>query len=225
MQKAADLGFHEIRFAVPLLAFSLEALVGKRFRPALVWALPLLLVKEDLGVTVTAIGFLVLLAARHTQPRLAPWAAVVMAAGTLGAIVIVTLVIPAFNATGHYDYTSKIETGATIPAATAVHTLLWILLPTTGLLALRSPILLAALPTTAWRFLSGDDHYWGTDWHYSAILMPIVFTALTDSLTTARRSPRAWLSSYARHLPAAAAAAALALSIGLPVARLTQTAT
>lgn len=70
--------------------------------------------------------------------------------------------------------------------------------------------------------LSGDEHYWGTDWHYSAVLMPVVFLALADALTTARRSSRPWLSSYAAQLPAAVAAAALALTTSLPLAQLTE---
>ncbi|WP_341483602.1 hypothetical protein [Streptomyces endophytica] len=36
------------------------------------------------------------------------------------------------------------------------------LLPTTGLLALRSPLLLVALPTLGWRFLSHEPHYWAS---------------------------------------------------------------
>ena len=48
--------FHEIAFAVPLLAFSLSALVRGRIRAAVAWALPLVFVKEDQGFTVAAIG-------------------------------------------------------------------------------------------------------------------------------------------------------------------------
>ena len=64
------------------------------------------------------------------------------------------------------------------------------LIPTSGLLALRSPLLLVAAPTLGWRFLSGDDHYWSTDWHYSAVLMPVVTLALVDAIDTVRRGDR-----------------------------------
>ncbi|WP_412543486.1 DUF2079 domain-containing protein [Longispora sp. K20-0274] len=73
VQQAVDFDFHEIAFAVPLLAFSLEALATGRWRRAALFALPLLLVKEDLGLTVAAIG--VCLAFRGTQVRDA-WRAV-----------------------------------------------------------------------------------------------------------------------------------------------------
>jgi uncharacterized membrane protein len=56
LQQMVNFDFHEIAFAVPLLAFSLSALVRRRPRPAILWALPLVFVKEDQGFTVAAIG-------------------------------------------------------------------------------------------------------------------------------------------------------------------------
>src|SRR5262249_7992778 len=56
LQQMVSFDFHEIAFAVPLLAFSLSALVRRRPRPAILWALPLVFVKEDQGFTVAAIG-------------------------------------------------------------------------------------------------------------------------------------------------------------------------
>ena len=56
LQQMVNFDFHEIAFAVPLLAFSLSALVRRRLRPAILWALPLVFVKEDQGFTVAAIG-------------------------------------------------------------------------------------------------------------------------------------------------------------------------
>ena len=56
LQQMVNFDFHEIAFAVPLLAFSLSALVRRRLRPAVLWALPLVFVKEDQGFTLAAIG-------------------------------------------------------------------------------------------------------------------------------------------------------------------------
>ncbi len=56
LQQMVNFDFHEIAFAVPLLAFSLSALVRHKLRPAVAWALPLVFVKEDQGFTVAAIG-------------------------------------------------------------------------------------------------------------------------------------------------------------------------
>jgi hypothetical protein len=158
--------------------------------------------------------------------RYGPWAIGLAAFGVAMSALAFGVIIPAFNSAGGYEYWNKLNgNGAPmpghIPFETALHTLLWILLPTSGLLALRSPLILAALPTIGWRFISHDDHYWGTDWHYSAVLMPVVMLALVDAAALSRRSPRPWLRSYASGLPAAAAGAALALSLTQPLASLT----
>ena len=59
LQQMIDFDFHEIAFAVPLLACSLSALLRGKVRAAAVWALPLVFVKEDQGFTVAAIGILI----------------------------------------------------------------------------------------------------------------------------------------------------------------------
>ncbi|TCO53057.1 DUF2079 domain-containing protein [Actinocrispum wychmicini] len=221
VQRAVDFDFHEICFAVPMIAFALEALVHQRWRTALAWALPLVLVKEDLGLTAAAIAMLVALRARHTQPRIVTVAISVGTACVLACVVTVGVVIPGFSAAGDYDYWSKLSSAGGLAGGDIdekVRTLLWILLPTTGLLALRSPLLLASVPTLAWRFLSNDEHYWSTDWHYNAVLMPIVTLALVDAIPRLRHNR---LRAYAHHLPLALSAVALALSTALPVASLT----
>ncbi len=224
IQRAVDFDFHEICFAVPLIAFGLEAVVRGRWRAALLYALPLTLVKEDLGLTTAALAVVVAVRARRTSPGAVRRAMLVAAFGTVATLITLTVVIPAFNSGDGYDYWSKMGGGGGPLAAwdVKVRTLLWTLVPTTGLLALRSPLLLVALPTLGWRFLSFDDHYWSTDWHYSAVLMPVLALALADAVATARTSPRPWLRSYARALPACAAAAALALTPSLPLAALTE---
>ncbi|MFH8403636.1 DUF2079 domain-containing protein [Streptomyces sp. NPDC018019] len=225
LQKAVDFDFHEIAFAVPLIAFALEAVLRGRWTAAVCWAAPLVLVKEDLGVTAAAIGVLVLLRAR----RAVPLAVALVTFGLAATAVTLGMIIPAFNGSGSYDYWNKIGGGTgpapRIPFDTAVRTLLWLLLPTSGLLALRSPLLLVALPTIGWRFISREPHYWGIDWHYNAVLMPVVFLALADALPRTLVSTRPWVRSYAHHLPAAVLAAALALTTTLPLARLTESGT
>ncbi|MEE4544312.1 DUF2079 domain-containing protein [Streptomyces sp. V4-01] len=278
VQKAVEFDFHEIAFAMPLLAFSLEAVLRKRWAAAMWWALPLVFVKEDMGVTAAAIGVIVWWRTRQEPDpatdgsaaadgpdadgedsageerqvhagsddsadtessedresvrrrmsdglRYGPWAIGLAGFGVAASALAFGVIIPAFNSAGGYDYWNKLNgNGAPmpghIPMATAVHTLLWILLPTSGLLALRSPLILAALPTIGWRFVSHDDHYWGTDWHYSAVLMPIVVMALVDAADRSRHSRMPWLRSYASGAPAAVAGAALALTLTLPLASL-----
>jgi uncharacterized membrane protein len=68
LQQMIDFDFHEIALAVPLLAFSVSALVRRRPRAAIAWALPLVFVEESQGFTVAAVG--VLLGASAAFPSL-----------------------------------------------------------------------------------------------------------------------------------------------------------
>ena len=191
--QAVGFDFHEACFAVPVLAFSLVALGEGRLRAAVAWALPLLLVKEDLGLTVAVIGGLVAWKGAR-RPGL-----VTGAAGLLGTVLEVLVIIPAFSPARSYPYWDKLPAGeagsgsgplhllyqATIGMITPdvkVMTLLALLAPT-AFLALRSPLMVVALPTLAWRFVSENPLFWGTAFHYSAILMPVVFAAFIDALT------------------------------------------
>ncbi|MFD8144880.1 DUF2079 domain-containing protein [Streptomyces sp. NPDC059708] len=222
IQRAVEFDFHEICFAVPLIAFALEALLAGRWRAALAWGLPLLLVKEDQGLTLAALALVVAWRARRTDRRAARLALGTAVAGAVVAALVFTVVIPAFAA-GGYTYWQKAggPGDALHGLGTKLTTLAWVLVPTSGLLALRSPLLWVALPTLGWRFTAADPNYWSTDWHYSAVLMPVVALALADSLDSVRRGPRPWLRSYAHQLPGAVLAAALALSATvLPAARL-----
>lgn len=56
IQAAHAVQFHEIAFAVPMLALSLTALIRERYRAAAIWAGLLITVKEDLGLTVIMVG-------------------------------------------------------------------------------------------------------------------------------------------------------------------------
>ena len=69
LQQMVNSDFHEIALAVPLLAFSLSALVRRRPAAAIGWAMPLVFIEEDQGFTVSAIGLFLLLSA--LRPRLA----------------------------------------------------------------------------------------------------------------------------------------------------------
>uniref|UniRef100_UPI000AF9F949 DUF2079 domain-containing protein n=1 Tax=Actinacidiphila rubida TaxID=310780 RepID=UPI000AF9F949 len=141
--------------------------------------------------------------------------------------------IPMFHGPGYDPFAHINGEGAVsghIPVVTAAHTLLWLLVPAGGLLALRSPLLLVALPTLGWRFSSHYPENWGTGWHYSAVLMPVVFLALVDAITALERpGPRGVfgarragdrLRGWAAAMPAASAGAALALTVQLPLAGL-----
>ncbi|WP_051731909.1 DUF2079 domain-containing protein [Kitasatospora phosalacinea] len=183
---AVEFDFHEVAFAVPLTAFAVEALARGRWRAAVGWALPLLLVKEDQGLLVAAVGAYVC-----ARGRRALGAATVLAAVGVTALAVF-LVIPAHNPGGVYTYAASGSWRGGDPLARLLlpggkwRTVLALLLPT-AFLALRSPLVLLAVPPLAARFWSETPAYWGTGQHYNAPLMPILFLALVDGLGWVRR--------------------------------------
>jgi uncharacterized membrane protein len=125
LQQMIDFDFHELAFAVPLLACSLSALVRGKTRAAVLWALPLVLVKEDQGFTVAAIGLVILGMAWRTRARTraagdgAPagaaarstqglWAGLFLVLwGLAWSAVSIEVIIPFFNPDRTYDYFSE----------------------------------------------------------------------------------------------------------------------
>jgi len=197
LQQMANYDFHEIAFAVPLLAFSLSAMVRGRMRAAVLWGLPLVFVKEDQGFTLAVIGLIMIFAYRRRGLGL------FLAAWGIGwSLLAILVIIPHFNA--HHTYPYWFAGGSISPVGghftigglwanltngigTKLPTLALILLPT-AFLALRSPLVLAVLPSLALRFIGTNPYYWGTDWHYNATVMPIVFIAAIDGIARIRAS-------------------------------------
>ncbi|WP_146233404.1 DUF2079 domain-containing protein [Arthrobacter psychrolactophilus] len=181
LQSAIDSQFHEVAFAVPLLALSLVALLDEKWRSAWIWAALLVFVKEDLGLTVFMIGLVFAWRARTASGLcLASW-------GVLWFILATKVILPAMNPGDQWAYESQLNIGALMSnpgslfQADKVTTMILLVFITAGL-CLFSPLALLVLPTLAWRFLSDLPVYWGQEWQYSAVLMPIVFCAAIDAL-------------------------------------------
>lgn len=182
LQSAVDSQFHEVAFAVPLLALSLVALLEERWRSAWIWAALLVFVKEDLGLTVFVIGLVMAWRARTLAGLwLALWG--------VGWFVLTTKVIlPSMNPGAQWAYQSQLNIRGLLsdPGSLLQHdkvATVFLLAAITAGLCLFSPLTLIVLPTLAWRFLSDLPVYWGQDWQYSAVLMPVVFCAAIDALS------------------------------------------
>ncbi|KHL10802.1 UNVERIFIED_CONTAM: hypothetical protein LK11_45360 [Mumia flava] len=181
--------FHEVAFGALFLALAGVAYVERRWVAVMAWSLPLVLVKEDLGLTVFVIGcVLAVSGARRVGIATALF-------GLGGFLLTLYVLIPAFNPGGGYDYVGVI--GADGAGGPGPWTTFWTgwddKLPTllltfgiTGFLALRSPWVLVAGPTLVWRFVGDNPYYWGTDWHYALVLMPVVFAAMLDAIVRLR---------------------------------------
>jgi uncharacterized membrane protein len=207
--QAVLVDFHEVALAVPLVAYAVEGLAEQRWRQVLIASLPLVLVKEDLGVTVAAIGLVCALrGARRVGILLGVF-------GVAASAVEVLWLVPALSSTGAYAYFDQFGSSdsgglSSLFAAEKVGTLVKYTWVTAGLCWL-STLSLVAVPTIAWRFLSSNSSYWGTDWHYDLILMPVVFGAVVEGVERLARSHRRAARWYAEAVPLALTGIALTL--------------
>ena len=211
MQGAVPAQFHEIAFAMPMLAFASVAFVERRWVAVVAWSAPLILVKEDMGLTVLMIGVAVILTSLvpawyHSCTLGDPGAdsadearnrkrglrlGVGMIVGGIAAFLFSVLVfLPAFHPDGVWGYGLGSGNKPAAPdALTQKVKVVVMLILTSGVVGLTSPWLLVVLPTLAWRFLGSVDFYWVWDnWHYNVTLMPIAMGALLD--VVARRRAR-----------------------------------
>jgi len=187
LQSAVAAQFHEIALAVPLLAACCAALVRRDHRAAALWVAPTVLVKEDMGLTVAAVGLvLVVRGSRRLGGGL-------LAGGLAAFWLTTTVVLPALNSDGVWAYAQDSilsvllddpghAVNVLLAGAGEKALLVLAVFAITGFLALRSPIALITLPTFAWRLTSDVPYHWSLQWHYSAVLMPVVFLAAVDGL-------------------------------------------
>jgi uncharacterized membrane protein len=234
LQQLADFDFHEIALTVPLLAFSLSALARGRIRATVCWALPLVFVKEDQGFTVAAIGLYLVFAALHARADIDMRQAVagefLLVWGFAWSFLAIAVIIPHFNPAHHYDYWSDgglLAPGGHLSAAglagqlahawpAKLETVAVLLLPV-AFLALRSPLMLIAVPSLLLRFMSTDSSFWGTAWHYNATVMPVIFIAAVDALARIGPKYRTWRLGSALMV-----AIAIPLAFQFPLASLWQ---
>ena len=222
MQGAVAAQFHEIAFAMPMLAFASAAFVERRWVAVTAWSAPLVLVKEDMGLTVLMIGVAVILtslvptcyrtctvggpradgadgeaddAAARNRRRGVRLGVGMIVGGVAAFLFSVLVFLPAFNINGVWDYGLSSENKPAAPDALIQKVkVVVMLILTSGVVGLTSPWLLVVLPTLAWRFLGSVDFYWAWDnWHYNVTLMPIAIGALLD-VVARRRAHGAYLA-------------------------------
>jgi len=179
LQSGVIADFHEVAFGVPLLALAGGAFVEQRYSAVVGWSLPLLLVKEDMGLTVAAVGVALFLAGERRR------GIILAAIGAAGTALVVLVLIPwARGDESGYAYSlggdGLLAALADEPGRKALTVLLT--LAVGGLVAVASPWVVVALPTFAWRFAADNPYYWGTDWHYSLLLMPVMAMAAVDGM-------------------------------------------
>ena len=188
LQGAVGAQFHEVCVAVPLLAFGGVAFVEHRWDACMGWLAPLVLVKEDLGLTVFMAGLAIAWRGRG-EGRSAVLRGLAYALfGIVAFVVTVKVLLPAMNPAGTWAYSldgSATGAGTPMGGSTAARGLpsLWDILTTpsvklitllvlaagAGFVGASSPWFALVLPTLAWRFAGSVESYsvWDS-WHYNA---------------------------------------------------------
>ena len=206
VQEALAFDVHEVALApLPIALAVLWADRGQMGRAAAA-ALFLLLVKEDLALLVIAFGgwFAV-----QGHRRLG---AGVAAAGAVWFVLALGVMIPAFSDGLGYAYgqagspfaglEAKLRTGA-------------YLLVAFGLVWVRSPLALLAVPLIGVRLLSAEPKHWTLEDHYTLTLAPVLALAAADALGRLRGSACAGgqpARTVLGHLPGAVLALAVVLT-------------
>lgn len=169
LQGMVDFDFHEIAFALPLLAWAGLALDEERPRDGqlLVACLLLLLVREDMGACVFMLGFVRFM----RRPRLPGLG--LSALGLAAFFLVVRVIVPALGSGFGYWQYSVLEQGplailkAVFWPADKTITMLALLIPL-AFLPLFSKFSLVALPLLLQRFLADREALWTTEFHYNA---------------------------------------------------------
>lgn len=217
VQGTQNVQFHEYALAVPLLAFGVVAILERRVRAATLWLGPLVFVKEDLGLTVMVLGLVgawmmrdqAVESLRPPREKFGPpsvtraWLTALPKAldreflalacwGFVWFVLATFVFLPLWSPTSQYEYTENFASlaGLMVPLSKWVTALMFVAFM--GVVGLRSPLVVALLPTFAWRYLGNVEFYWTWEWHYNSILIPIACGALLHALPEVRTQWKRW---------------------------------
>ena len=201
VHSAVGFDFHNIAFAPLLIAALVLAADRGRFGAFFGLLAPLLLVKEDLAVLVAFLG-LYLLALRRW------WQGIATLAIGIAWFGLVTRVFMPWAAGGaeyvHWSY-DALGTGLgdallnmagdpLLPAeaffaegaARKLATIALLLVPFLALVV-ASPLAILCVPLLAERMLSSNPNLWGTGFHYSLMIAPLLVMGAADGLSNLSR--------------------------------------
>lgn len=219
VQGLIDFDFHEVCFAVPLIAMALDASGTRSRKYFLVASALLVLVREDMGFVVAMLGAswalrsgaassICSVGGRAVRRNDRLFGIGVAVAGLGVSVVILRLAIPAFSTAGTHAYWDYGGLGASmtdVARNTLEHplhalgiamncrakqsTLVGLCAPFL-LIFLGSPWSLAALPLVAERFLATRPTLWMARFHYNGPIAVILLLASVDTLGRLRNPLR-----------------------------------
>lgn len=230
--RAIYFDFHEIAFAIPLIAWSIFLIDRKRFGWMYVPILLLLLVKENLSLLVAFFGIYLLF------QRKIKHGAIIFIIGIIWFFLATKVFIPFFaGGNGEFNYWTYSELGADpLSAVLGIITnpllfLSLLFVPLVKLLTLAktfvvflgftflSPIIILATPLLLERLLSSNENYWQFNFHYGAVLAPILVMAAADGIYRTRnfRAISKYFKQLKIVLPAIFAGISLAIFAATPM--------
>lgn len=202
VHKAVEFDFHEIAFAGPTIAFAIYAIDERRWKSYFLCVGLLLITKENLPILVFFFG-IYLLTLRQFK-----YALTSMAVGAIGFVTVIKLFLPYFTDPEtnrdrpglYYRYWSYNHLGSSPAGLLAtlvknpllvIQTLFsprtkldtyWYLFHPFLFLPILSPLFILAIPLLAERFLSEGASLWSIDYHYNALIAPVLVMASVDSI-------------------------------------------
>lgn len=217
IQETVDFGFHEIAFAIPLIAFAIYYIDrGKPWGYFICFFL-MLLTKENMGAILAFFGIYLLLLRRYRDGLVS------LTAGAITFPLVTKIVIPLISGRA-YEYWTYDALGPNLIGAmktiirkpwivfqimtssvTKLHTI-WLIFSPFLLVSLVSPLMVLFIPIFAERFLSSRIVFWEPLYHYNATVTPLVAMAAADGLW---RITRRFKSDRARRLTVQLAAVAI----------------
>ena len=192
LQRAANFDVHEFAFAPLVIAAAIEAMDRRAWTPFWIWCVALLFVKDDLIPWLTALGVYLAVTGERVRGAL-------LALGSVVAFFLVIKVLVPLAAGGaNYNYLVvygdatrrlwELPVRLVTPSVKLETLVLW--LAPFAFLPLRSPLALLLAPLVLERFLSSNPGHWGTSFHYSAPLAPILAMSAGDGLARMTRRLR-----------------------------------
>jgi uncharacterized membrane protein len=176
-------------------------------------------IKEDLFALLAGLGVALIVQGERKR------GAILLASSVAAFATVVGVIVPAFSDAGEYGYTGaygelllrpwEILPRLVTPAVKLETAALWFV--PFALVSLASPLALLVIPLALTRFLSLVPTHWGTVFHYSAPLAPIVAMSAVDGLARIARHVRERRGeATARRVVAGVAAASVVLSALVP---------
>lgn len=200
--------FHEIAFAVPLLAAAIDALDRGNYRRVLLCSLALLLVREDMGLVVATLGLVAVLPRRwryrDLRLRLRSGATLrvgvaLIVSGVLVYLLTTSVLLPMLAPSHHFAYWQYGSIGKNLPDALTrmlinpwhamwafvtpapkALTALFLIGPL-ALIPLRSRYSVPAVVLLAERFFNDRSHLWEPLFHYNALPWLVLVLAYLDA--------------------------------------------